>query len=473
MSLARRPAVAGAFYPADPAVLAAQVRGFLDEAAAERGSRPPKAIIAPHAGYVYSGPVAAYAYKLLAPLKGTIQRVVLLGPCHRVAVRGVALTSADVYLTPLGEIAVDHGLDAALMALPGVSVVDATHIPEHSLEVHLPFLQEVLGDFVLIPMVVGDARAHEVADVLDAVWGGPETLIVISTDLSHYLDYDACQAIDRRTTAAIERLDGAAIEGGQACGRVPVKGLLEAAKRRGMTIKTLDVRNSGDTAGPKDRVVGYGAWALWENGDGGANPQEDDFSAKTRALLNAHGAKLLQLAKASIRHGLETGAPMPADPSALPADLSSVGACFVTLNKDGRLRGCIGSPEAYRPLGQDVTENAFRSAFRDPRFPPLDAGEAEALDIHISVLSPAHPFAFTDQADLLAKLRPGVDGLIIADGGRRALFLPSVWSQLPTPEQFLAHLKAKAGMRPDHWSDTFQAWRFIAAETGAKWDKIP
>lgn len=265
MTLTRPPAVAGAFYPADPATLAHDVQAYLDAVAGVSAMlNPPKAVIVPHAGYVYSGPVAAAAFARLAPLKGTVRRVVLLGPCHRVAVRGLALSSAEQFTTPLGALPIDHGFDAALLALPHVQVYDETHSAEHSLEVQLPFLQTVLGDFELLPLVVGDATPGEVADVLEAVWGGAETLIVISSDLSHYLDYASAQAIDRQTCQAIEALNGPAIGDTQACGRNPVKGLLEVARRRAMTVETLDLRNSGDTAGPRDRVVGYGAWAFWE-----------------------------------------------------------------------------------------------------------------------------------------------------------------------------------------------------------------
>lgn len=198
----------------------------------------------------------------------------------------------------------------------------------------------------------------------------------------------------------------------------------------------------------------------------------NDFATRTRALLDAHGAVLLSLVKRSIEHTWATGKVWDVDLSTLPAELTAHGACFVTLNRNGRLRGCIGSPEAWRPLAEDVALNANRSAFHDPRFGPLRPEERDGLEVHLSVLSPAEPFDFTDEADLLATLVPGTDGLIIADGGNRALFLPSVWSQLPSPEQFLAHLKAKAGMPPDHWSATFTAWRFIAAEAGAAWADI-
>ncbi|MEG3618949.1 AmmeMemoRadiSam system protein A [Magnetovibrio sp. PR-2] len=200
---------------------------------------------------------------------------------------------------------------------------------------------------------------------------------------------------------------------------------------------------------------------------------ESAFARKTRELLDEHGDVFLQIAKGSVEHGLSHGTPLSLALDTLPTVMAEPGACFVTLNKNGRLRGCIGSPEAHRPLATDVAKNAFRSAFKDPRFAPLKAEEADALDIHLSVLSSQEPFLFNDEDDLITKLNVGTDGLIIEDRGRRALFLPSVWKQLPDAKQFLTHLKNKAGMGADHWSDTFQGWRFIAAETGADWPDIP
>ena len=213
-ALVREAAVAGQFYPGTKAELDATVRNFLDHAEAGQDSGPavvppavPKAIIAPHAGYVYSGAVAAAAYALLTPAAATIKRVVLLGPCHRVSVQGLALSGARAFRTPLGDIPVDKDAARQILDFPGVQVFDATHELEHSLEVHLPFLQIVLDDFTLVPLVVGQATPGDVADVLDALWGGPETLIVISTDLSHYLDYDAARSLDGETCRAIEALD--------------------------------------------------------------------------------------------------------------------------------------------------------------------------------------------------------------------------------------------------------------------------
>jgi len=261
MTRIRPPAVAGAFYPDDPGELTAMIDTFLAQADADAPA--PKALIAPHAGYVYSGPIAANAYAPLRKKAGEIKRVVLLGPSHRVPFRGIAAPTVDYFRTPLGDIPIDKAAIQAIVDLPQVSLRDDAHAWEHSLEVHLPFLQRVLGDtFTLVPLVVGDASYEAVEEVLNRLWDGDETLIVISSDLSHYHDYVTARRLDTATSAAIEALDPYAIDHEQACGRIPVGGLLLAARDHGLRARTLDLRNSGDTAGPRDQVVGYGAYAF-------------------------------------------------------------------------------------------------------------------------------------------------------------------------------------------------------------------
>jgi hypothetical protein len=266
MTTIRPPAVAGMFYPGGARELRATVQRFLEGAEARQGPAP-KALIVPHAGYVYSGPVAASAYALLAPHRGRYNRVILLGPSHRVPIPGLALSGASAFRTPLGDVSLDEesvtGLD-----LPEIGISGDAHRFEHSLEVQLPFLQSVLDEFTLVPLVVGDAAPETVAAVLHRLWGGPETLVVISSDLSHYLPHEEARRRDGRTCEAIERLDGEGIGYDDACGAMPVRGLLLEAKRRGMEVTTLDLRNSGDTAGSRDRVVGYGAWSFTETGKG-------------------------------------------------------------------------------------------------------------------------------------------------------------------------------------------------------------
>jgi len=263
-SSVRAPAVAGMFYPGESRELAQALTDMLGAAAHDAPERGvPKAIIAPHAGYVYSGPVAASVYTLLAPARRSITRVVLLGPTHRVAVRGLALPGCSAFATPLGTVEIDPTAVEALRGLPQVVVSAQAHALEHSLEVHVPFLQTAIEKFVLVPLAVGQASTQEVVEVLDALWGGQETLIVVSSDLSHYLSYADAQAVDRSTAQAILGL-GADISHEQACGATPVMGLTHLARQRGLKPELIDLRNSGDTAGDKNRVVGYGSFAFYE-----------------------------------------------------------------------------------------------------------------------------------------------------------------------------------------------------------------
>lgn len=431
------------FYPGDAETLARDIRSYLAEPR-EPGLRPgfPKAVIVPHAGYMYSGSVAASAYSLLGSARGTVKRVVLLGPCHRVAARGLALPGVSAFETPLGSVPIDQGAVATLKDMPQVVTHPAAHAQEHSLEVQVPFLQEVLGEFKLVPLAVGFASVEDVAEVIDRLWGGPETLIVISSDLSHYHPYREASAIDRATVDAILAYR-TEIEHEQACGATPVTGLLIAAKKRGLQAELLDLRNSGDTAGGRDRVVGYASIAFWE-------PSQAGYG-------ETHGRTLVGLARSGIVSALGgAAAPMACGDSWLAEHR----ATFVTLTKGGDLRGCIGSLEAHRPLGLDVVKNARAAAFRDPRFPQVSARELDAIQVEVSLLSTPSAIEFEDHDDLVAQLAPGLDGLILAAEGRRGTFLPQVWESLPEPEHFLAHLKQKAGLSPSTPTRRCQVWRY-------------
>jgi AmmeMemoRadiSam system protein B/AmmeMemoRadiSam system protein A len=442
----REPAVAGSFYPAQPAQLTAMIDRFLAAVPEPPPGARPFAVIAPHAGYVYSGAVAAHAYAQLKPHADAISRVVLIGPAHRVPFRGIAVSTAEAFVTPLGPIEQDLGAIERLLALPGVVALDEAHRLEHSLEVHLPFLQRVLGDFRLVALVAGAASPANVAYVLSALCDDPGTLLVISTDLSHYLDYQSAARLDRATIDAVLGGEADSISEEGACGRTPVKGLMQLAKERNLRPTLLDLRNSGDTAGSKDRVVGYASLR---------------YDVRAGSRLSVHDQdRLLQLAEEAVRHGLVHGKPMTLDAGRESEALRATGAAFVTLTKNDALRGCIGSLAAHRPLAADVVANAFAAAFKDPRFPPLAADELMSVEIDISVLSSPMTFAVASEADLLARLEPGHDGLILQEGKRRATFLPSVWEQLPEPRTFLAQLKRKAGLGPNHWSNDLRFWRY-------------
>ena len=430
MASVRPAAVAGMFYPASPRELARDVDDMLGQSAGG-GLAPgfPKALIVPHAGYVYSGSVAAEAYDRLRPGRGIVRRVVLLGPCHRVPVRGLALPDATAFATPLGQVPIDRLAIESLAKLPQVVVSSAVHAEEHALEVQLPFLQRVLGEFSLVPLAVGVATPEQVAEVIERLWGGAETLIVISSDLSHYHPYDEARAIDRGTAQAI--LDySTEIDHEQACGATPVAGMLLAAKRHKLNVELLDLRNSGDAAGGRGRVVGYASFAFWDGAP---------------VFAEQHGRTLLDIARNSIEAALGVSKLklLPDEPWLKPAH-----ATFGTLTQNGRLRGCIGSLEAHRPLGEDVRHNARAAALSDPRFPPLTREELASTRIEVSLLSTPKLLAFADHADLLAQLRPGEDGLILECGQARGTFLPQVWESLPDPEQFIAELKRKAGLSP-------------------------
>jgi MEMO1 family protein len=344
-------------------------------------------------------------------------------------VRGLALPSARAFATPLGTIAVDDHAVRAVEDMPQVVKSDAAHAHEHSLEVQLPFLQKMLGQFTIVPFAVGMASVQEVAEVLERLWGGPETLIVISSDLSHYHAYDDARRIDGVTIARIASF-ATDLDHEEACGATPLNGLLALAPRKNLSIKLLAACNSGDTAGGKGQVVGYSAFGLHEGGE---------------VPLDHAGKILLWLARGAIEASLSGHV------QTTPAQswLQQAGATFVTLTKDGALRGCIGSLEAVRPLAQDVIENARAAAQRDPRFPPIGAHEWPQCRVEVSLLSAPKPIRFADEADLLEQIRPGEDGLIVEAQGRRATYLPQVWEVIADKRQFLEELKRKAGIAGD------------------------
>jgi MEMO1 family protein len=445
MSSVRPAAVAGMFYPADSRTLAAEVDDLLGgvEQSAPRLAYP-KALIVPHAGYVYSGGVAAHAYDELAAARGSVRRVVLLGPTHRVAVRGLAVPSVEAFATPLGAVRIDRAALQAVRDLPQVVASDAAHAREHSLEVQLPFLQKMLGDFALAPFAVGAASVQEVAAVIERLWGGPETLVVISTDLSHYHPYETARAIDGSTVERIAAFS-TDLDHEEACGATALNGFLSVARQKNLSLRKLAACNSGDTAGGKDQVVGYSAFALDEGG----------------AISGDQAGKaLLSIARDSIESNLAgRSRTIPAAPW-----LGQAGASFVTLTKDGALRGCIGSLEPRRALGEDVALNALGAAFHDPRFPVMTATEWPQCRVEVSLLSSPKPLRFADQADLLAQIRAGEDGLILEADGKRATFLPQVWEDIGDKRQFIDHLLKKADLPADTRLTRCKLFRYRVAK---------
>lgn len=452
----RAPAVAGTFYPASSAALAAAVDGYLEDARAqllrsgETQAPPPKAIVAPHAGYVYSGPIAASAFVRLEPLRDRITRVVLVAPAHRVYVSGLVAPGVHWLETPLGRLEVD---EEALERVPEVGINNAAHAREHALEVELPFIQRVLPNAKVVPLAVGEATPAQVARVLDRLWGGEETVIVVSSDLSHYLPYAEGRAEDEATCAKIVALDGP-IEGEQACGAAGVNGLLVVALRRRLVAELVDLRSSGDTAGSKEEVVGYAAVVFRE---GKPAPGTDDDPTK-------HGAELARYARAAVRQKL--GGPKVEPPKGAWAE--QPGATFVTLRwwRNHELQGCIGRLEAERPIAEDAAANAIAAATLDPRAAPLELARVDELDLELSILSPLEPLRGRTEEEVLAELRPGIDGVVLsARHGRRATFLPSMWEVFGDARTLLRELKEKAGLSPDVWREDFRVLRYTVDKT--------
>ena len=421
------------------------------------GGVAPKVVVAPHAGVVYSGSVAATAFGAWARRPEPPGRIVIVGPAHRVAFSGVAVHPASKWRTPLGEAPVAPVAHAELAEAPSVVVDPRPFVGEHSLEMHLIMLQAMLpAPFEIVPILVGDADPRCVAEALRRVWGGPETVVAVSSDLSHFLDRGRAESIDSDTARRIETLDAAALDGRRACGFLAVKAALEIAAERDMRASGLHLATSADMGADASRVVGYGAFAL-------------EYAASAR-LAEADRERLLSACMTALGVAARTSgkAPAPTLDGLSPA-LSAWRATFVTLTENERLRGCIGSLSPNRPLIEDALANTAQAGFADPRFPPLKESELTGLRLDVSILSHPRPIPAESESELAGALEPDRDGLILSAGRRCALFLPSVWRHLPDTRAFVRHLMAKAGFEPNRWPERLQARRFRVESFGAPW----
>lgn len=439
----RQPVFAGSWYEGQPDAL----KSYLNDAIGKSPSHwapQPKVLIMPHAGHRFSGQLAARAAAQLQP--GVIKRVVIIGPSHRLAFRGVALPSSQGYASPLGEMPLDEQWARKAMAFHEVVSDLQAHAEEHSLEVILPFLQHRLGKFSLLPLVVGAIKPERLRSLIATLWGGPETLLVISSDLTHFLQGEQASATDLATAYKVEKAEGNSLDGNQACGYQALKAVLAEGSRRGMRFTRLGLTHSGHITGDHNRVVGYGAWA-------GHELEEARFSDALRA-------DLLKAARQGLALRLKNGSPPSINVPTFAEPLQGIGASFVTLSLNGKLRGCIGSLAAHQPLIADVVSNAVKAGFNDPRFSPISEQELEQCEIEIAVLSRSVAISFESEADLISQLKPGEDGLILTDGNHRGTFLPKVWDSLPTPELFLSNLKQKAGLPNDYWSPSLRVARY-------------
>lgn len=448
----RAPVWAGKFYPAERAALVDAIQGFTRKAQVHRPELPAnkslKALILPHAGYVYSGAVAAYAWHVLD--RARFNKVILMGPDHRVGFPNAAVIDANAWVTPLGRVPVHPDGRRLCRGSDSFRAIPASDDGEHCLEVILPFLQTYLKDFELVPVVLGPCDHRQIAGAIDPLLDA-NTLVVVSSDLSHYLSYTQAVAKDRATIAAILALNQDTIlaEENSACGRHPVAVLLDLARRHHWHPVLLDYANSGDTAGDRQQVVGYAAIAFF-----GEKPMSSTSASQIEISVE-QGRALVALARQTLMTRFKQT--IPPDRKAQiearlrdPALLVRCGT-FVTLKTGGQLRGCIGSLVGREPLVEGVRTNALNAAFHDPRFRPLTVKELDKVSIEVSVLTAPQPLDYDDAEDLVAKLRPRVDGVTIRKGFAGATFLPQVWEQLPDAPTFLSHLCLKAGLAGEAW----------------------
>jgi MEMO1 family protein len=451
--------VAGMFYPAERETLNALIADVRRRARPD-GSVAPKVVVAPHAGIVYSGSVAATAFGPWARRAEPPTRVVIVGPAHRVAFRGIAIHPATRWTTPLGEAQVAPMAHAELANARSVFVDARPFAGEHSLEMHLVMLQAMLpAPFEIVPMLVGEADPHSVAEALRLVWGGPETAIAVSSDLSHFLDRESAESIDADTARLIETLDAQSLEGRRACGFLPIKGALEIAAHRDLRVSRLHLATSADVGADASRVVGYGAFAF-------------EYAASAR-LAEADRKHLLSACMAALGAAAKSSGkpPGPSFDGGPPA-LLPWRATFTTLTEGGRLRGCIGSTAPRRPLIEDATANTVQAGFADPRFKPLGEAELAGLRLDVSILSHPRPIPAGSESELAAALEPDRDGLILAVDNHSALFLPSVWRQVPDARVFVRSLIAKAGLESNRWPERLEAKRFRVESFGDSWRSV-
>jgi len=454
----REPAVAGMFYPNDKEILAKTIDSFLTKVNQPRIANL-RALISPHAGYRFSGQTAAYGYKQLTGRN--IRTVIILAPSHYTAFQGASIPDVDFYRTPLGLLALSPKAKALAKIKPFVvnpscwiqrpgwasmspnkapaPGKDTPHTWEHSLEVQLPFLQTVLKNFNIVPIVVGkvdtQTLARELLNYID-----DKTILVASSDLSHYHPYKPASIKDKKCVDAICKLDTDLMKHQEACGKSPILTVMHIAKKKGWQAKLLDYRNSGDVTGDRSRVVGYASIAFFA-----------PASASSKKLSRQERKFLLQLARLTLKEVVTKGKLPRIDTAGLSSGLTEVKGCFVTLKKQGKLRGCIGHIVPREPLYKAVMDNTRNAAVRDKRFTPVRPEEIDDIEIEISVLTIPQPLAFSSPDNLLKKLTPRKDGVILRIGRNQSTFLPQVWDQLPDKTTFLSRLAMKAGLPPTAW----------------------
>ena len=436
----KEPSVAGTFYTNDAEALKIQIETFAKENK-NKYEYKTRAVIVPHAGLIYSGRLA---YEGISQLNNEIKNIFIFAPAHRVAFDGVALSSFDKWRTPLGEIEVNQEINKELTEkYSNVVFNDNAISPEHSIEIQVPIIQSLFNDVKITPILIGRSDFKIVFDILSEYYNDKQNGFIISSDLSHFLTDENAKKLDNQTALMIETGNMSGFSYEQACGALGIAGLVEFANKNNYSLIRIDMTNSSSSTKDKSSVVGYGSWFLYE-GD------KNEFIKKyySNFVINI------------VKNVLKTSFTNDKIVIDYPQIFDEFGACFVTLEKSGRLRGCIGSIVAYQPLINDLINHAKDAAFNDPRFSKVTENELDDIKVSISLLTEPKKMDFEDEEDLLNKMVPNVDGIIIKDGRYQAVYLPVVWEQLPDKREFLGSLKMKAGLSPDYFSKTFEAYRF-------------
>ena len=461
MNPIRETAVAGLFYPADVYQLQKDIDNYLAMVPPSLNKRP-HILIVPHAGYLYSAQVAAHAYRKILPFKKQIKKVLLLGPSHRVLVNGVALSSAKNFKTPLGNIPVNQNINKELISHASFTYNDKAHHDEHALEVQLPFLQKTLSKFSIVPMVYGHAEPQKIADILAPYISQNDTLLIISADLSHYLDYDTATKVDTQTASMVAQ--NQPLEEHRSCGATGINTAMLLARKFGFKPQLLDITNSGNVTGDMNSVVGYAAWMFSQQPAEEKNLPILEQEVENLTFFAKHNkADLLKIVTQSLERAV-IGKNFTPERKDYPDVIFNKGASFVTLTQNGNLRGCIGSLLPNRAIALDIADNARQAALADSRFQPLTPNELKNINFTISLLTGYERIYYTDEDNLLSQINPNIDGLVIRDGNRQGLFLPSVWKQVPDKKEFISSLKIKAGLSPSYWSKDMKIYRFRTVE---------
>ncbi len=458
----RENAVAGLFYPANVYQLEKDIDNYLQHVTSTLSNRP-KIMIVPHAGYKYSAQVAAHAYKRLIPYKNQIKNVFLLGPSHYEFVDGVALSPAKQFNTPLGNVNTNTKITSDLLNNKNLFKLSAkAHKNEHALEVQIPFLQKTLENFTIIPMLYGKSNPKFIAEALAPYLKKNNSILIISADLSHYLDYETARNIDEDTAKKIN--NSVDVNHHQSCGATAVNTAIALAKDFGLIPHLLNMANSGDVTGDKSKVVGYGSWIYDEPNEKLELKGIDLEQYHLQNFARHNKRDLVKIVKKSLNLAVKQQETYYPSRDEFENVLFDKGASFVTLYKNNKLRGCIGSLYPSKAIAVDLADNTYAAALKDTRFKPLTMNELEDISFTISLLTNFEPIEFKSYDELLSLIKPNIDGIFIKDGQREGLFLPSVWKDIPNKDEFITNLKIKAGLSPSYWSEKIQVFRFRTVE---------